>query len=280
MATATRLLRLYAETNEFQHVETLRRNRQKRRKNREFFVEGVRAINQALAHDWTFKSLLFARDRPLSDWAKGVLARAGAALHLELPFELLQKLSDKDDTSELIAVIGMPEDDLGRIPVRDNACIVLFDRPASPGNLGSIIRSCDAFGVDGVVITGHAVDLYDPETIGASVGSFFAVPAVRVDTAAEVRAWLDSLRRSLPGLTVVGSSAKATIDVAAQDLTRPTVLIVGNETWGMSAGYRELCDAIVTIPMRGSASSLNVASATSILLYEIDRQRRQPSLGT
>jgi TrmH family RNA methyltransferase len=274
MAMASRLLRLYAETNEFQHVETLRRNRQKRHKHREFFVEGVRAINQALAFGWGFKWLLYARDRPLSDWAKDVLDRAGAELRLELPFELLQKLSGKEETSELIAMVAMPADDLARIPVRQNARIVLFDRPANPGNLGSIMRSCDAFGVDGVVITGHAVDLYDPETIGASMGSFFAVPAVRVATVAEVRSWLDSLRLALARLAVVGSSAKATLDVATCDLTRPLVLIVGNETWGMSAGYRELCDDIVTIPMRGSASSLNVAAATSILLYEIDRQRR------
>ncbi len=69
-------------------------------------------------------------------------------------------------------------------------------------------------------------------------------------------------------------SAKAEVNLAAHDLTRPTILVIGNETWGMSATYRDLCDTIVRIPIYGSATSLNVACAASIILYEADRQRR------
>ena len=74
---------------------------------------------------------------------------------------------------------------------------------------------------------------------------------------------------------IVGSSEKAEQEISAHDFTLPTILLVGNETWGLSASYQDLCDVTVTIPIYGSASSLNVACATSIILYEIDRQRRK-----
>lgn len=269
-----RIVRIYSENNDFQYVDALRRNRNKRHRAREFFVEGVRAINQAIAHGWTINAFLYTRERSLSDWAEGILARSTARTHFELPFHLLAKLSAKENTSELLALVAMPEDRLTRVPVHSDPRIVIFDRPSSPGNLGTLIRSCDAFQVDGVILTGHGVDVYDPETIRATTGSFFAVPVVRVPSPRDLSSWLEALRLTAPGLCVVGSSEKGTLDVSAHDFTRPTVLVVGNETWGMSSFYQEVCDVIVRIPMYGSATSLNVACAATVILYEMDRQRR------
>lgn len=269
-----RIVRIYSENNDFQYAETLRRKREKRQKHKEFFVEGVRPINQALAYHWHIRAFLYSPERALSDWAKNIVQNSRAVTHFELPLALLEKLSNKVETSELIALVSMPEDDLARIPLKQNMLIVLFDRPASQGNLGTIIRSCDALGVDGLVITGHAVDLYDPETISATTGSFFALPTVRLPSHKELLPWFETIRAQIGPFSLVGSSEKAAQDIAAHDFTGPTMLVVGNETWGMSAGYSELCDTIVKIPMGGSASSLNVACATSIILYEIDRQRR------
>jgi TrmH family RNA methyltransferase len=271
---APRPVRIYSENNDFQHVETLRRNRVKRQRHREFFVEGVRPINLALEHGWEVRSFLYSREQPLSDWAEGILRRSQARAHLELPLDLLRKLSNKEETSELIAVVAMPPDDLSRIPIREEMLIVVFDRPASPGNLGTLLRSCDALGADGVVITGHAADVYSPETVSASTGSLFAVPVVRLPSVQDLLPWFETIQGGIGDFQIVGSSAKADAELSAHDLTRPTVLVVGNETWGLSASYRDLCDVIVSIPMHGSATSLNVACAASIMLYEVDRQRR------
>jgi TrmH family RNA methyltransferase len=125
-----------------------------------------------------------------------------------------------------------------------------------------------------VIVTGHAVDLYDTRTIRASVGSIFALPAIRLASHNELMAWAASLRGRMRDLQIVGTSAQAEQRVATADFTRPTILVIGNETRGLSRGYKALCDQMVQIPMRGAASSLNMACATSILLYEIDRQRR------
>ncbi len=267
------VVKIYSENNDFQYAETLRRKREKRQRQREFFVEGVRPINQALKYNWHIRAFLYSREKPLSDWAEEILRQARADTHYELPWSLQLKLSGKTEGSELIALVSMPEDDLARIPVAQDMLVVVFDRPASPGNLGTIIRSCDALNVAGLVITGHSVDLYDPETISATTGSFFALPTVRLPAHKELFPWLSAVRARFPDLHIVGSDEKGDCELTAHDFTRPTILVVGNETWGMSAAYRELCDTIVSIPIQGSASSLNVACATSILLYEVNRQR-------
>jgi len=266
-------IKIFTENSDFQSIETLRRNRTKRNRVGEFFVEGVRTITQAVDNEWEINALIFSREKRLSDWAEGLLQTAHAKKHFELPLRLMKKLSDKDETSELIALVGIPADNLSRIPMNENMLIIILDRPSSPGNLGTIIRSCDALGVDGLIISGHAADLYDPETIRATTGSFFSIPSVRLPSHKELLPWLDGLRQRFRRLQVVGTSAKAKIPIQEHDFTLPTVLLIGNETNGLSDAYQELADTMVTIPMTGYASSLNIACAVSVLLYEAACQR-------
>ena len=161
----------------------------------------------------------------------------------------------------------------------ENLLVVVLDRPTNPGNLGTVIRSGDALRANGVIMTGHTVDLYDPETIRATTGSFFSIPVVRLPSPQELIPWFEELKQRLDKIQIIGTSAKATIPVQDYDFTAPTVLLVGNETHGLSENLRAICDAMVTIPMYGSATSLNIACATSILLYEVDRQRRRGDKG-
>jgi TrmH family RNA methyltransferase len=270
----TQIVRVYSENAQFQHFETLRRNREKRHRHREFVVEGVRHINLALQYGWKIKGWIYSPEQRLSGWATSLLADERAAVHYQLPGYLLSKLSNKDESSELLGLVAMPPDDLARIPLEPGLLVMVFDRPASPGNLGAIIRSCDALGASGLVITGHAVDLYDPETISASVGSLFALPVVRTPSARDLEPWFTQIQEQVGPFQIVGSSAKVERDVSEHDWTGPTVLVIGNETKGISAYYRERCDTLVQIPMTGAATSLNVACAASILLYEVGRQRR------
>lgn len=268
-----KLIPIYSENNDFQKFEVLKRNRNKRHKYQEFFVEGVRNINGAIRQRWTIEAFLYAKDKKLSQWGTNILASSTAKFHYELHGDLMDKLSDKEETSELIAVVSMPPDDPSRIRPNGPLLAVVFDRPSNRGNLGTILRSCDALGAHGLILTGHAVDLYDPETIRATMGSFFHVPSIRMDSPQQVEAWVNRMRQEHPGLQVVGTSAHGSVNVQQADLTRPTVLLIGNETEGLSFKYKEMCDVLVQIPMTGSASSLNVASAASILLYEVSRQR-------
>src|SRR5215469_9384119 len=104
--------------------------------------------------------------------------------------ELLSDLGEKDGgVPEIVAVAAIPPDDFSRIRRRPDLLAVAFDRPASPGNVGAIIRSADAFGANGVIVTGHAADPYDPKSVRASTGSLLAVPVVRAISHAEVTGW-------------------------------------------------------------------------------------------
>ncbi len=275
ISVTQKLINIYSRNNDFQYLETLRRNREKRLHHQEFFLEGVRPINQALCYHWQINAFAYAREAKLSGWAREILAASTAARHYEMPLELLREISNKEETSELLALVETPADDLARIPLREHLLIVVFDRPASPGNLGTLIRSCDALAVDGLVITGHAVDVYSPETISATTGSLFALPIVRKPSFKALLPWFDDMRQQLGAVQIVGTDEQGATVVDQQDFTLPTILLVGNETWGLSKAYQELCDVMVHIPMSGSASSFNVACATSIVLYEIDRQRRR-----
>jgi 23S rRNA (uridine2479-2'-O)-methyltransferase len=264
-----RLLQVSTANAAYQRMDVLLRNRTKRHRYGEFVVEGVRAINSAIGEGWTIRSFAYARGRELSRWASSVLEASTADTHLEMAPELFAQLSGKEEPSELLAVVAMRPDSADRIPVREGMVVLVVDRPASPGNLGTVIRSCDAFGASGVIVTGHGVDLYDPVTVRATVGAFFAVPSIALESHNDVATWVASARASLPALKVVGTSARATTPLREYAWSSETVLVVGNETHGLSHAYRELCDDIVTIPMHGAATSLNAAVATSIALYEI-----------
>ena len=268
-------LRVQRENQWFQRVESLQRNRKKRQHHRQFFVEGVWSIDQMMANDaWGVEALLYTPERPLSNWAEQVLRTSRARWHLELSDALMRKLSDKDDTSELLAITRMPSDTPSRIPMHQDALIVVTVRPASPGNLGTLIRSCDALGAHGLIVTGHAADLFDPRTIRAAAGSFFTLPSIRMVSFTDLSGWLEDVRQARPDLQIVGTSAHAETEVRSCVFTRPTVLLIGNESTGLSRRHRELCDQTAGIPMTGTTPSLNMACAATAVLYEVQRQRR------
>nr|WP_020543013.1 TrmH family RNA methyltransferase [Nonomuraea coxensis] len=233
----------------------------------------MRPITLAVEFGWPVHALIYAAERPLSNWAKQMLKAAGGE-RVAMAADLLRELGGKDeDVPELVAVAELPDDELSRIPVGPAFLGAVFDRPNSPGNIGTMARSLDAFGGAGLIVTGHAADPYDPRSVRASTGSLLALPVVRSHSHREVLAWVAELRaRGLP-LTVVGTDENGTLDVADLDLTAPTLLVIGNETSGLSAGWRQACDTMARIPMAGSASSLNAASAATVVLYEAARQR-------
>jgi tRNA G18 (ribose-2'-O)-methylase SpoU len=267
-------LRITTRNATFQQWLAMLSNRNKRQRATEFIVQGVRPISLAVEHGWHVRALLFAEERALSQWARGVLHRASDAVRVTLAPELLQELGGKvEESPELLAVVGLPEDDLSRLPVSPDMLILVFDRPTTPGNIGTLVRSADALGASGVVITGHAADPYDPKAVRASTGSLFAVPVVRAASHRDVIDWAASLRARGITLEILGTDEHGSRDIAEHDLTGAKIIAVGNETQGLSAAWRDACDQILHIPIGGSASSLNAAAAGTIVLYEAARQR-------
>lgn len=261
----------------FQQWEALLRSRTHRTRSGELIVQGVRPINQALAHGLEVRAVL-VDDRPRrSDWAEGVLASAPGPV-VELAPELLAELGEREDGApELLLVVAVPPDDLARLDPAPDGLVLVLDRPQAPGNIGSLVRTADALGADGLVLTGHAADAWDPVTVRASTGSVFALPVLRQPRPRDVLDWVAARRDAGEDWTVVGLDEAGGRTLADTDLTGGTVFVVGTEATGMSAAWREACDVVAEIPMTGSASSLNAAVAGSIALYERDRQRRAAS---
>ncbi len=258
----------------FQQWQSLLANRTKRLRAAEFLVQGVRPITRAVQLGWTIRALLHDGRPSPSRWAADLWARTPAARFVVAP-ELMRELGDKSaGVPELLAVVQMPGDDFSRIPVGPDLLGVVLDRPGSPGNIGSLIRSVDALGGSGVVVTGHGADPYDPQCVRATTGSFFSVPTVRAPSHREVLSWIGDQRAAGIPVTVIGADEDGQRSIWDADLTGPVIVVIGNETTGMTAAWRSECDVLVGIPMTGTASSLNAASAGSIMLYEARRQRR------
>ena len=262
-----------AKNAKIKHILGLIDRRSMRAKHRQFFVEGVRAITAVYDHGWQVEWLIYCPENVQSDWAREIIDRTDHRARLEVNAYLQERISGRSDPSELMCVVAQAKDDLARIPLSENLLVVLADRPQNPGNLGSLIRTCDALNAHGLLIIGHAADLYTPRTVRASMGSFFALPVIRLGRFETLQQWMDDVRRQLGRLQMVGTSAHAEAQIFAHDLTGPTLLVLGNEAQGMSHRLSEMCDVNLTIPMFGSASSLNMAAAAAILLYEADRQR-------
>jgi TrmH family RNA methyltransferase len=264
-------VRITTRNARFQVWQSLLTNRQKRQREGSFLVHGVRPITLAHAAGWPIRTLLYNGDHALSAWALATLD-GSAAERIAMSGDLMHELGEKtDETPEIIAVAALPDDDLARAPLSTDMLGVVFDRPTNPGNIGALVRSADAFGAGFVLVTGHAADPYDPRSVRASAGSLFGLPVIRVPSHTSVLAWLDTAPdRPL----IVATDERGDVDIADADLAGPTILLVGNETVGLSAAWREAADLIASIPITGTASSLNAANAATVALYEASRQRR------
>ena len=207
----------------------LKTNRNKRYRYNEFLVEGVRSLKEAATKNWKIKHFLYNKDS-LSNWAEDMIRSVKTEENYCLTEKLLRELSGKTDGSELMAVIEMREDRLENVKLSENPFIVLFDRPSNKGNLGTMIRSCDALGADMLIITGHSVDLYDPDVVVSAMGSFFNMPVVRMADNNLLFEFIDKMKKQYLGFLTVGTTAHKEHPVYKVDMTHPLILMIGNET--------------------------------------------------
>lgn len=249
----------------FQQLLAVKENRSKRTSMSRIFVEGVLPINLVRQVGIPIEQIFVTSGVRLSDWAAEIVTATPEAELFSLVPDLMSRISDKDQCPELVLVARMP--DLHSLPTQANRVLVM-DRPTSPGNLGSVLRSCDALGIDVVLLFGRSADPFDPKCIAASRGTVFNLKVNAVGSKQSLEAFLDACR-TMGEFTIFGSSAKDGDALTTIQAPDRFALIVGNETTGMSSYLSSLTEVMLTIPMQGAASSLNLAVATSILLYHL-----------
>jgi TrmH family RNA methyltransferase len=184
----------------------------------------------------------------------------------------LAALSDSVTPAGLVAVCRFLDRPLGDLLAEDRMLVALCADVRDPGNAGTVIRTADAAGADGVVLAGSSVDLYSPKTIRASVGSAFHLPvAVESDPAAAVQA------ARTAGLLVLAADGAGEVDLDDADelLARPTAWLFGNEAWGLPPELADLAHHRVRIPIHGRAESLNLSTAAALCLYASARVQRR-----
>lgn len=247
---------IYKETKKLKD----RRNRNKQKK---YLIEGFRLVEEALkakANIETIFCLEDTEDKTLDiinkyDY-KGKVFKLSKNLFLEI--------CETEHPQGLLAVVLM--DDTNK--ALDGEFYLLCDKVQDPGNLGTIIRTAHASGIDGIILTKGTVDIYNDKTIRSTMGSMFYVPIIQDENLSVIKKLKEK------GFSIVATSLEGQNDFFDEDLTGKVVITVGNEGNGVSREVYDISDKKVKIPMPGGAESLNVGVATSIILYERVRQIR------
>jgi TrmH family RNA methyltransferase len=197
-----------------------------------------------------------------SDFGRSLVSAATCPVS-EISADLFRAISERDNPTGLAAILRRRTRPLADcVPAPDSVLIALW-QVADPGNLGTIIRTVDAAGGHGVILVGATVDATHPTALKASMGAFFAVPVWHAPDLAALTGWARQHR-----LHVVATSARGSADFRHVPYPHPLLLLLGSEREGLPAEGVESADATVAIPMRGVATSLNLAVAAGLLLYQ------------
>jgi TrmH family RNA methyltransferase len=237
-----------------------------------FLAEGLRVCTEALETGHVPQYLIFAADaeaHPLTQALIAATERQGR-MAIRSTRDLLHRLTGKDNPGAVAAAYTIPDTSLAQIDRHSARIWVAAENLRDPGNLGTILRSCDATGAGGVILIDQCCDPFSLEAVRASMGALFTRQVAQA-SADEFYAWLGS-----DGALVGASLAPGSLDYRAHRFTAPTFLYMGNEQAGLSETATARCDALVKLPMKGTADSLNVAVATGVLLYAALAQFEPP----
>jgi tRNA G18 (ribose-2'-O)-methylase SpoU len=239
-----------------------------------YLVEGIRIVEEAFSTGAPIDTLVYAPDLLVSERARALVEQVDATRRLALSESVFRALSDRQDPQGIAAVVRIQEQSLASIPLGSDLLVVVAYQVRDPGNLGTLIRTTDAAGASGIVVVEPSADVYDPQSVRATMGSLYALPIVRIAGEAALLPWYAHIRSLGLPLLVAASSAHGDRVHFDLDFRRPVVLLLGSERYGLPQTMRDTADELVRLPMLGRASSLNVSAAAAALIYEIIRQRR------
>lgn len=234
-----------------------------------FLVEGYRQIRRALEKNIRLNELYFSPEWFMGENEPALIeqARAAGAQLFELSKDAFAKCAYRDRPDGLLAVAPQWKNALADLKLSPAPFLLVVESIEKPGNLGTILRSADAAGCDGVIVCDAVTDVFNPNVVRASTGVLFSVPIVIAESTA-VHAWLKEM-----GIRTAATTPHTTNLYTQTDLRGPLAIVMGSEQYGLSEFWMKGADTLVRIPMAGQADSLNVAMATIITLFEAVRQR-------
>ena len=243
-----------------------------RERARSFLAEGPQAVAEALRRPGVVTELFVtgpgrARHRDVADRAEA----AGVAVH-EVSGEVMAELAQTITPQGVVAVCRFVDVPLAALLSATPGLVAVLVSVRDPGNAGTVVRTADAAGADGVVFAAASVDPYNAKCVRSSAGSLFHLPLVAGPELPDV---ITGLRAAgLQVLAADGSASQVLDGPGGPDLARPTAWLFGNEAWGLPDSLRKLADAAVAVPIYGQAESLNLAAAAAVCLYASARHAR------
>jgi TrmH family RNA methyltransferase len=230
-----------------------------------FLIEGIREIELAIKGNYEIETVLFVPEIS-NDFQISKFSNFQIEI-IEISKEVYQKLAYRDTTEGIIAVAKTKSHQLSDLKFPENPLILVMESIEKPGNIGAMLRTCDAANVDAVIIANPKTDLYNPNMVRSSVGCLFT-NQIAVASTEETIAFLQQNNIHFYSATLQNSTSYHT-----QNFTQPTALVVGTEATGLTEPWREKATQNIIIPMQGEIDSMNVSVAAAILLFEAKRQR-------
>ncbi len=233
-----------------------------------FLAEGLRVCTEALEAGRLPALLAVTPQAEAHPLGRALISATLAARQqvMRVPPLLMSRITGKDNAQGVAAAYPIPDTGLSQIDRSTAPLWVVAENIRDPGNLGTMLRSCDATGAGGLILLDHCADPFSVEAVRASMGALFSRTVAQA-SGAEFFDWVRKGDGNGGGQIVGAALDGRTIDYRAHRFTAPTFLLMGNEQAGLPADYAARCDALVKLPMLGTADSLNVAVATAVLLY-------------
>ncbi len=243
-------------------VVALQQKSAERRRTGLFVVEGRREVEHCVEAGWEVEQLLVCEEMT------GGGCDIAATNIIWVTKEVYEKIAYRGGTEGIVAVVKERKRRLENLELGEKPLIVVVERVEKPGNLGAILRSADAAGVDAVLVCDALTDLYNPNLIRSSIGAVFTVPCVVCGN----EECIDFLKEK--GVQILTAQLQDSEEYYDVDMSRGTAIVMGTEATGLTEVWRQAADAHIRIPMLGQLDSLNVSVSTAVLLYEAVRQRR------
>lgn len=243
------------------------RERRERNETDLFLIEGYRELRRAVDAGLPLEAFFYSPELFLGENEDLLLQESSVREFFCCTPEVFKKISYRDRPDGLLAIARQNHRSLASLQLSKNPFLLVAECIEKPGNLGSILRSSDAVGVDAVLVCDPMTDIHNPNVVRSSVGTLFTQPVLEADGEETIA----FLRREK--IAMVAATPHADLEYTQADLTGPIAIAVGAEQIGLSDRWMQNADIKVRIPMRGAADSLNVAAATTLLLYEVLRQR-------
>lgn len=258
-----------AQNPRVKHLVKLRDDKKTRKQDGLMLVEGFDEIQLALAAGHKPQTVLSAPQI--------------ASRHLTVPHAealtvsraVFEKISYRENPDGWLAIFPIPRTTLDDLKLSKTPLVVIAESIEKPGNLGAILRTADAAGVDALLVCDSRVDVWNPNVVRASRGAVFCVPVVECDNASALE-WLKGGKHALSGVEAIRVAAASPAGDAVYskvDLSQPIAIAVGTEDEGLSNFWMSNADVKLKIPMLGKVNSLNVSVSTALILYEALRQR-------